>query len=1410
LRDLVANQEGFFAKIAENGHEIYLGKDLPGEYVYSKSARALRPQLRTAKMQAAQNLDELIEIAENRQWRGNTKERHRNDARGGWYKYDVNFAVPQKQGQGYDSYSAKLVIRLGEDGKRYLYDLETIKKESSKVISFIPQKEVMHTDDDSFVEDSVSQNEQDVNEDSGVRYSLGGNGERAARQRALLEKIQAERAQAKANGKELSKAYTNTIMNSKLFTETEKQIELSSEGAEYDKVSEKESLRRAAQRLGNDYEGTVADLESRQGWKGEDLDAAMFILQRRTEEAQESGDYSDVRKWLKGTYERATEGGRFIQAFAKYSRNTDVGIMLQAQRNVAKAEEQYKSNKILGVEKDSKKWRKIENETKQVQKAIRDAEAGAEKTAKDILSSHIDNLGNSLRNRILNGVDTELRAKGRVPDARIVTELYTILKEAGLPDYSSATKRQHSQLDYLKDAVEHKAEYAIVFQRAQEFMKQKYGNDSETLAVIENALNGNFQDLELSDFYSQRTLQNAVRETAKLADIDLKQIIKENKDAAAQVITKHIIDYTNADEQAAQDLSNAVVKAYYSELNRLTQQRLKQMFPEMVKPQLKRAGQKSSFDKLMELINLGAYENQEIVDIIKEKNKLPVLTNEDIANIQKYVAQANEYQIYSREWKIAMAKAHKIALDKMPVSVQEKATHLKRLAMLSNPATHGRNVVGNVPLAGTETISGSLIAAPIDMFVSKARGTQRTISANPHLITQLKGFGKGLAETASDIKHGVNTYRMGDTATTQYEMPRGRTFQKQNGGIKGTVNDFLNTVDMMVSYGLMAGDRPFFEAHYNKRMKELEGLGYDMTAEETKADAYAYAIDLVFQNQSNMSKAATFIRDGLNHFLTLGPFRLGDFIIPFAQTPANIADKILDYSSAGIARAAAELGGAVSGKKPFNQRLFAQRLARGVTGPGIMAIGYALAAAGRATGGYPDDKDERQALIASGWQPYSFYINGKYYKYQWAQPVASLIAIGADVYSSGLDADSLTDLWDDIAAGDLDKAGDDFGAAAAAAGTAFKSGANCFLTQSFFANLSDFFGGYGDTLTNMANTAMSFPTQYVPAILYSANKTIDPYQRETYDPNPLKQTANQIVARLPLASQTLPAKLNIYGEEMMQNQGRGALQRTAENMLFPATVTEDISAPLNDELLRLKAATGDGAAFFTTPSKKADFGEGEKVQMTREEWLEFIQNGNGYAAKQAEKFIQTSYYKSLSDDEKIKTVSGIKEIANYRAMKQLAKSRNIAYSKDEMENKLKLLEKCGNDYSKYFKISTTFSGDKLESKLEKMEVCDRMNMKYETYENIANSLNKLQSSTDSKGKIIKGKSKQDKVYAYLTKQYQSGNLTKEQWWYLWVSNYSPEKNDGKYPFWKNCPYKWIVQEKQAEKAEAKEKQKNRA
>ena len=110
-------------------------------------------------------------------------------------------------------------------------------------------------------------------------------------------------------------------------------------------------------------------------------------------------------------------------------------------------------------------------------------------------------------------------------------------------------------------------------------------------------------------------------------------------------------------------------------------------------------------------------------------------------------------------------------------------------------------------------------------------------------------------------------------------------------------------MDKIVNYGLMFGDRPFFEAHYAKRMAQLKQLGYDAEAPETKADAYAYAVDMVFQSNSDMAKGASGMREALNNLFTINGFALGDFVLPFVQTPANIAEKVLDYSPVGFAKA---------------------------------------------------------------------------------------------------------------------------------------------------------------------------------------------------------------------------------------------------------------------------------------------------------------------------------------------------------------------------------------------------------------------------------------------------------------------------------------------------------------------------
>ena len=63
------------------------------------------------------------------------KEKHDSDAKYGWYSYDSRFAVPVFGDDGeierYNVFRAAILIRHARDGKKYLYDIMKIKKETS-------------------------------------------------------------------------------------------------------------------------------------------------------------------------------------------------------------------------------------------------------------------------------------------------------------------------------------------------------------------------------------------------------------------------------------------------------------------------------------------------------------------------------------------------------------------------------------------------------------------------------------------------------------------------------------------------------------------------------------------------------------------------------------------------------------------------------------------------------------------------------------------------------------------------------------------------------------------------------------------------------------------------------------------------------------------------------------------------------------------------------------------------------------------------------------------------------------------------------------------------------------------------------------------------------------------------------
>ena len=127
---------GDIYSIAEDNEMIYIGSELPSEYAGSVYTKKLKGADAKAKANAAQAIPEMIEIASNGVFEENRKAKHGRDAKNGWYRYDTRFALPVYGEDGnierYNIFRGRLLIRHASSGKKYLYDILEIKKETGK------------------------------------------------------------------------------------------------------------------------------------------------------------------------------------------------------------------------------------------------------------------------------------------------------------------------------------------------------------------------------------------------------------------------------------------------------------------------------------------------------------------------------------------------------------------------------------------------------------------------------------------------------------------------------------------------------------------------------------------------------------------------------------------------------------------------------------------------------------------------------------------------------------------------------------------------------------------------------------------------------------------------------------------------------------------------------------------------------------------------------------------------------------------------------------------------------------------------------------------------------------------------------------------------------------------------------
>ena len=163
--------------------------------------------------------------------------------------------------------------------------------------------------------------------------------------------------------------YTNTVKNSPMFTDAEKNMAIAQAPKEQI-ISEKQSLTEARQRLETDFNGEVNYLNKTPMYTGADVDTAMGVTEAYLKEARQTGDYSKAMDWINQVADRAGESGRSLQALQKYSR-TPEGMLVQGTKMINDAAKKALEGKA-GL---TPTGHKLENALRAIQNALKNPDA---------------------------------------------------------------------------------------------------------------------------------------------------------------------------------------------------------------------------------------------------------------------------------------------------------------------------------------------------------------------------------------------------------------------------------------------------------------------------------------------------------------------------------------------------------------------------------------------------------------------------------------------------------------------------------------------------------------------------------------------------------------------------------------------------------------------------------------------------------------------------------------------------------------------------------------------------------------------------------------------------------------------------------------------------------------------------
>jgi hypothetical protein len=631
--------------------------------------------------------------------------------------------------------------------------------------------------------------------------------------------------------------------------------------------------------------------------------------------------------------------------------------------------------------------------------------------------------------------------------------------------------------------------------------------------------------------------------------------------------------------------------------------------------------------------------------------------------------------------------------DQVPPTITEKLSAWRYLSMLGNPKTHIRNVVGNTVFMLPRAIKNALATGAERIALPKSERTKAIV--NP--LTDSKFLKKAKSEW-DEVK---DTFMNG---SEKFESTTRRPEGSRVFALKP-----LQAVSNFNTWALTKEDEIFAEIAYkNAYAGFLKAKGIDpaKASKEVleKARAYAWdeALTATYRESSIIADKINSARKGAN--ISLRDFRnakngeemkrlilnktvgtAADALVPFAKTPANILKEGIYYSPAGIVRG---LGKLAQAKTPEAVADVIDALAQGVTGTGLLLLGYLAAKNGLVKSSIDTDYNTNEGMLGTydqdrGVQEYSFIVGGdtpinkfelfnklnsKTNGKQYSVTGDSLVPAAMPFFFGAQLADSIGDTSSADSADNLEKF------ANATANMAKLS--DPVLNLSMLSSVQNAFSTWqsgGSALSSFAqNTMQSRLGQYVPTIggqfvntMRDAKPSASPVRSgvlgnwESFG----RQQANKI----PGADRINADKSDAFGQKINKKpdkEPKTYLQSALVNFGSPFNIREVRNTPADKEIQHLVTDEGQSPEGLLPKVQKTKdirkkFGE-QDFKVTQKDVADYNEAHGQYALEHINKLVDSKKYKKASTEEKVDLIKEVYNDATKYANEQFAKSKGMS------------------------------------------------------------------------------------------------------------------------------------------------------